>query len=261
MIKNNCLIGFLLLILFLTGCGGNSQERAVEDFAKKFGMMAKYGDVNGVKDVSGIKGEINSVSLDYDENKIKIFPQGDDRYKINYGNGAYIVVTVGLHDAIEVIESEGIINGSNNSEDSKAIAEQSASNIDNTSNSPQSVQANSTADEEAIKKFAAAFKNNVKAEKDWTFGKPDSYNSGSTSIYVKNSNGKEVDGSDYYISFKYEYDYAEGMYSEDVKQNGKNISANGKAKFTYHYTDDCSPRPVKVHFKLTDKQIYDKYAN
>ena len=255
---------FILLTVFLMGCGGDSKEKAVEDFAKKFGMMAKYGDVNGIKEVSSLKEDIKSASLDYNEANISIFPQGDDKYKISYGHGAYIIVCVGLHDAIEVIDSQGIFTTSEPSAAVPSVTEAAEStpvSEENAAVSKEPAPAKSAPDEATIKKFATTFKNNVVADKQWYFGNPDANNSGSTSINVKNNNNKTVDGSDYYITFKYEYDYAEDMYSENVKQNGKTIPSKGKAKFTYHYTDDCSPGTVKVHFKLTDKQIYDKYAN
>lgn len=97
----------LLCILVISGCK-DSKEKAIMDFAVNFGEMVKEKDVQGIKDVYPDVGEIRSMYLNFDKNKIDIFPEGKGKYKIRYGNGAYILVRTGLNDAIEVTGSEGI---------------------------------------------------------------------------------------------------------------------------------------------------------
>lgn len=111
------------------------------------------------------------------------------------------------------------------------------------------------------KAFASKFKKNVKAGAWNDAGWKDSENYGNCYVNVTNKNNVRIDGSDYYITFKYAYQFAPGMHEEKITQKGKDLSANGKQKFSYHYTDDCSPEKVTVHWNLTDDQIYDKYGN
>lgn len=249
----------VMSIVLFSQCRANkksssgSSEDVVMEFAQEFGKMAKSGDISGIKAVYGGKETVRSASLDYDPENIEIFPEDDDKYKIKYGNGAYIIVRLGLNDALEVIDSEGIIN----TEELRSAADETA-----VKSTPEKDMGK--ASDDAAKKFASNFKKNVKADSNWKdAGWHDSQNYGDVYIYVNNKNSVPVDGSDYYITYKYEYLYEGGasMHSENCKQNGKTISAGGKQKFTHHYTDDCGPLKVKVNFKLTDKQIYDKYAN
>ena len=78
-------------------------------------------------------------------------------------------------------------------------------------------------------------------------------------IYIVNNNPVAIDASDYYITFRYAYQYGKGVYEEKVTLKGQRIAAKGKTRFNYHYTDDCCPEKVTVHFKLSDAQIYNKY--
>lgn len=107
-------------------------------------------------------------------------------------------------------------------------------------------------------RFAAEFKHNVTFGQWEAVGEPDDNLIGDAVIYLRNRNDKAVDGSDYSIKFNYTHIYANQV-MDRVTQRGKNISAGGSAKFTYQYSDDCSPDVPRVVWNLTDVQIYDKY--
>ena len=259
------IIAFGFIILIMTGCAeGNKSadsdtpEDAVTAFAQHFGEMVNNNDIVGVRNVYDTNGTINSLNGNLNLDEIEIFPEEGGKYKIKYGAGKNIVINVGLNNAIEVVESQGIVNiGS-------AAAETVSASVETPTARVETTDAPKVSDEAAIKKFASQFKKNVKADSRWSDGGwNESKYSGTAYIYVRNNNSVPVDASDYYITYKYEYLYEMGadMYSENCKQKGKEIPAKGKAKFTHHYTDDCGPLAVKVHFNLSDKQIYDKYAN
>lgn len=110
-----------------------------------------------------------------------------------------------------------------------------------------------------IDAFATKLKNNIKKSEWVDYGWVDAENYGNCCMTLTNNNDFTIDGSDYYISFKYEYLYAEGMHSENCTKPGKTMTSGGKAKFTHHYTDDCGPTAVSVKFNLSNRQLYDKY--
>lgn len=239
----------LVLIVFLglsfIGCG-KSDADAVKEFAVRFGNMVESHDDIAISDVYPNADLSSPYSMEFDESRIEIFPEGDNRYTIKYGNGASVTVRVGLENAVEVIGSEGIFNEKSPKQETEVAVGDEA-----------------TVNDVDKSEFVAQFKKNIKADSEWEDdGWNDNDNSGNCHIYVNNKNSFPVDGSDYYITFKYEYLYEMGadMYSETVKKNGKELPANGKAKFTHYYTDDCGPLDVKVKFNLTDDQIYNKYA-
>lgn len=105
-------------VFTLWGCKDSSKDQAIRDFAINFGEMVQNNDVNGIKSVYSGEGDINNTHLTFYRDKIDIFPEGEDKYKVRYGDGAYIVVNIGLNNAMEVVESKGIFEqndfGSNN---------------------------------------------------------------------------------------------------------------------------------------------------
>lgn len=117
----------------------------------------------------------------------------------------------------------------------------------------------SIAREKEKREFVANFKKNITAGS-WEDYKWINDDEGQTTAKIRNANPFSVDGSDYYISFKYEYIHAE-MYSENITLNGKDISASSYTPFNYHFTDDCGPQSITIHFKLSDDEIYNKYFN
>lgn len=115
-----------------------------------------------------------------------------------------------------------------------------------------------------IANIASNIKNNVSVSSQWAddgWGVDDE-NSGKCHVTVTNTNNVAIDGSDYYVTFKYEYMYGEGAneYSETVTKPGVTLQPGESAKIYHFYTDDCSPLKPTVNFKLTDNQIFTKYA-
>ena len=94
------------LIVFAS-CNKN-QENALMDFGIHFGEMVQNKDAQGIKSVYPDVGEYTDSHLVFYRDKIDIFPEGDDKYKIRYSDGAYIIVRTGLNGAIEVTSSQGI---------------------------------------------------------------------------------------------------------------------------------------------------------
>lgn len=115
--------------------------------------------------------------------------------------------------------------------------------------------------EEEISEFVKEFRKNLKFSEWIDDGwEAEEENSGVCHLNITNNNPVEIDGDDYYISFRYEYLYAEGVYEgETVKKSGVTIAPGNKGRINYFYTDDCGPLKPKVHFKMTDRQLYDKY--
>lgn len=115
--------------------------------------------------------------------------------------------------------------------------------------------------EEEISDFVKEFRKNLKFS-DWIDDgwEVEEENSGVCHLNITNNNPVEIDGDDYYISFRYEYLYGEGVYEgETVKKSGVTIAPGNKGRINYFYTDDCGPLKPKVNFKMTDRQLYDKY--
>ena len=238
---------FILLVFIFVDC--KDENRAVKEFSLRLGEILESNDVGAILDVYPTADTTQIPMLSFDKDRIKIFPESDGTYKINYGNGAYAIVRHGYDDAFEVIESRGIYGPDTHG----VMIEESTDLIGENS------KEKSSNSQESVKDFVARFKKNIKAGK-WTDAgwKGDS---GDCFIYLSNLNSFPVEGKDYYITFKFEYQFEGGadMYSENCKKNGKDIPAGGKAKFTHFYTDDCGPEKVKIHFTLTDQQIYEKY--
>lgn len=106
----------LLCVMSLTSCDKikdrlSGKDKALMEFAVKFGEMVQNKDQAGVKDVYADAGDVNTANLKFNRDDIDIFPEEDGLYKIRYGNGAFIIVKVGLNNAMEVVKSEGIFNG------------------------------------------------------------------------------------------------------------------------------------------------------
>lgn len=97
----------LALSVGLTSCKG-SNEDAVKEFGIEFGEMVQNKDFSGIKSVYPDAGNITNAHLKFHRDKIAIFEEGDDRYKIRYEDGAYIIVKKGLNDAMEVVKAVGI---------------------------------------------------------------------------------------------------------------------------------------------------------
>lgn len=103
---------FLGCMLTFTDCKkikSDSKEEVLMEFAEKFGEMAENNNIRGIKDVYPDAGDIKEAYLNFNKDKIEIFPEGDGKYKIKYGGGASIVVRTGLNDAVEVLSTEGIL--------------------------------------------------------------------------------------------------------------------------------------------------------
>lgn len=115
--------------------------------------------------------------------------------------------------------------------------------------------------DEEIAAFVKDFKKNIRVgewiDDGW---EAEDENSGLCHFNLTNKNPFDIDGSDYYVVFKYEYLYAEGMHSETVKKKGVNLASGGKRSFNHYYTDDCGPLEPTVKYNLTDREIYDKYC-
>lgn len=112
-----------------------------------------------------------------------------------------------------------------------------------------------------VKAFASRLKSNVKAGLWEDVAWYDDENYGICAVKVTNKNSFPIDGGDYYITYTYEYLYGEGMMKpEHHSQQGKSLPAGGSQKFKHEFTDDCGPTWVKVHFNLSDRQLYDKYS-
>lgn len=86
----------------------NSEEKAVREFGIHFGEMVQNGDKQGIKDVYSGVVDYDESHLTFYRDKVDIFPEGDGKYKVRYGDGAYIIVRTGLNGAMEVVESGGI---------------------------------------------------------------------------------------------------------------------------------------------------------
>lgn len=97
----------------LWSCKDSSKEKAVMDFAINFGEMVQNNDANGIRAVYSGDGDVNNAHLTFYRDKIDIFPEGVDKYKVRYGDGAYIIVKIGLNNAMEVIDSKGIFESKN----------------------------------------------------------------------------------------------------------------------------------------------------
>ena len=116
-------------VFTLWSCKESSKDQAVRDFAVNFGEMVQNNDIKGIKSVYSGEGDVNNAHLTFYRDKIDIFPEGEDKYKVRYGDGAYIIVKIGLNNAMEVVESNGIFesNESNSNNKSKASKSNSGS--------------------------------------------------------------------------------------------------------------------------------------
>lgn len=100
----------MMCLIITTGCkNSNSNEKVLRDFALKFGTMAENKNLDGIREVYPNAGDIESISLNFNKDKIEIFPEEDNVYKIKYNADAMILVRLGLNDAVEVLSSKGII--------------------------------------------------------------------------------------------------------------------------------------------------------
>lgn len=122
----------VLCILSLTNCNQlkekeGDKEQALMEFAIKFGEMVQNKDADGVKAVYSDAGNINTAHLTFYRDEIDIFPESDNQYKIRYSKGAYIIVKVGLNNAMEVVKSEGIFD---NNTSSKNISKNQTNNVE-----------------------------------------------------------------------------------------------------------------------------------
>lgn len=97
----------LALVTGFSGCK-ISKEKAVEKFAIEFAEMVQNKDEKGIRRVYPEVGDISSAHLEFNKDKIDIFPEDDNQYKIRYEDGSYIIVKRGLNNAMEVVKSEGI---------------------------------------------------------------------------------------------------------------------------------------------------------
>lgn len=234
------------LIFILTGCASKheDQHNGIEEFAETFGEYAKQGNMEEIRKVCPEAAQWNGVSLNYNADNIEIFPEGENVYTIKYGPDASIKVREGLNNAMEVIETMGIFNGGE---------------LNGDNDSPATETYSTSASSEDISAFAKKLKKNVTTG-DWQDGGwHDADNYGDCYMNVRNKNSFAIDGSDYYITFKYEYLYGDMYDPQRITKDGKNINAGGAAKFTYTYSDDCSPTEVSVKFRLSDRELYDKY--
>ena len=242
------LLAVVCMILF-SGCSGHSESDTVQDFAIRFGELAQQGNLSAIRDVCPEAANATAVALSFNPEKVEIFPEDEHEYTIKYGNGASIRIRVGLSDAVEVINTTGILTLSGEAPGAKVAKAETVK------------AAPAEPSKEEMKAFAKRLKANVVAG-NWTdAGWNDADNCGTCVVSVKNRNSFAIDAADYYITYKYEYLYGEGMMTpENVRKNGKTIAANGSAQFRHHYTDDCGPTIVTVHFNLSDEQLYKKYS-
>lgn len=244
------------VVLLLTGCiekREKSNDAVVTEFAEEFGKLAQSGDLMKIKEYYPSATSATSATLSYNSADISIFPEDNGEYTIKYGQGASIRVRLGLNGAVEVVNSSGIFTFGGTPTGEGVASESSVA------------AAEAAAPQESVDDFASRLKKNIKVG-DWEASGPfhtDDVNGdyGDCVVKVTNKNSFTIDGSDYYLSFSYEYLYAKDMYKEKVKKDGKTISAGGSTSFKYHYTDDCGPLRPKVHFKLTNQQLYDKYGS
>lgn len=114
-----------LCILSLTNCNKakekeGDKEQALMEFAVKFGEMIQNKDIDGIKEVYSDAGNINTAHLTFYRDEIDIFPESDNLYKIRYSKGAYIIVKVGLNNAMEVVKSDGIFDNTNYSKNNSS---------------------------------------------------------------------------------------------------------------------------------------------
>lgn len=122
------LLLFSCVVIFfagtLWGCKDSSKDEAVKEFAINFGEMVQNNDVKGIQSVYSGEGDVSNSHLTFYRDKVDIFPEGEDRYKVRYGDGAYIIVKTGLNNAMEVVDSRGIFepkgSGSSKSGSSKS---------------------------------------------------------------------------------------------------------------------------------------------
>ena len=242
----------ILVLIMVVSCA-NPEHEAVKGFAKKFERAMKDNDIETLREMYPNKDVSNPALFTFYDSEPEIFPLEPNKYKVKYGSLGHIIVRVGLDNAMEIEDSEGMFD---------VVYEVTESPTAEPASYDETEE--DTSDSESKKQFVAEFKKNIKADKQWKdAGWHDNDNYGDCYIYINNRNNFPVDASDYYITFKYEYLYEGGatIHSEKVRQEGKYLSSNGKAKFTHYYTDDCGPLDVKVNFKLSDDQIFDKYGN
>lgn len=109
---NNSLHILLYVMVFsvvtLWGCKESSKEEAVREFAINFGEMVQNNDVKGIQAVYSGNEDVSNPHLKFYRDKVDIFVEGEDKYKVRYGDGAYIIVKTGLNNAMEVVDSKGI---------------------------------------------------------------------------------------------------------------------------------------------------------
>lgn len=248
------LICTLSIILALAACSPNSQESRVRQFASDFGTWLSTGDIHNIGRHYHGASTLGQFYFSYDPSQVEIFQDDDNHYTIKYGNGVEIKIRCGFDNAVEVIRLTGL--GNSGAMATPAVAQMTA---DSTAAAAQTA----TVDQSTVDEFAKRFKRNIVAGKwDIDYGIQDEESlSGKCGMRVTNKNPFAVDGSDYYITYKYEYLYAEGMYSENCRQSGKNIPSNGSVVFKHGYTDDCGPTKVTVKFRLDNRRIYDKYVS
>lgn len=98
----------LTCMIFLMASCGNSEEKNVKDFALNFGEMVKNNDANAIRNVYPDLGDYSSCHLSFYRDDVDIFPEENGKYKVRYGDGAYIIVRTGLDGAMEVVDSKGI---------------------------------------------------------------------------------------------------------------------------------------------------------
>lgn len=97
----------MIIASVLTGCR-QSKEKAILEFGIHFGEMVQNEDAQGIKSVYPDVGTYTGSHLKFYRDKIDIFEEGEDKYKVRYGDGAYIIVKIGVNDAMEVVSSQGI---------------------------------------------------------------------------------------------------------------------------------------------------------
>lgn len=98
---------FIMMLMALTGCIKKG-EKSVLKFGINFGEMVVNNDKEGIKNLYPGVGDYTSAHLKLYRDEVEVFPLEDDKYKVRYGDGAYIIVQKGYKGGMEVVSSEGI---------------------------------------------------------------------------------------------------------------------------------------------------------
>lgn len=95
---------------------------------------------------------------------------------------------------------------------------------------------------------------------DWEAGASDENGQGNCYATITNNNSFPVDGSDYYISYTYDYIWSDPpQVQERIKKKGSTIGPGSSINCMYYYSDDCSPSRIKLSFAISNDEVYEKY--